>query len=317
MALFFPKGFDGSGAEVASLPAGSNGEAFFESLQNLGSEVVVTAWTTPPFQIGWLDELPHLRYVCHASGSVRNLIPREYLEHGILVTNWGTLAASNVAEHALLLILAGLRRQTEWASVIRGERRWQPSPIVTRTLFGKRVGVHGFGNVAQCLTKLLKCFNVRVSAYSEGVPQDLYDQYGVTASRSLAELFGRNDIVVECEALNEHTRGIVTREILSGLPKGALMVNVGRGAVVDEVALADLAHQGLIDVALDVYATDPIDPHSPLHGVGDAVLSPHIAGPTSDQFAHCGELAMRNIRAFLSGEPVDAVVDLPIYDRAT
>ncbi|MGE9292673.1 MAG: NAD(P)-dependent oxidoreductase, partial [Puniceicoccales bacterium] len=87
--------------------------------------------------------------------------------------------------------------------------------------------------------------------------------------------------------------------------------------VVDENALAALAQAEHLNLALDVYATDPIDPKSPLHEIEDAVLSPHIAGPTSDQFAKFGEFALKNIRAYFAGSSLEAVVSLNIYDRAT
>ncbi|MBC2603719.1 hydroxyacid dehydrogenase [Puniceicoccus vermicola] len=317
MDLFFPKGFAPGGLEVAHYRGGWDAEAFWEDLQRHEAELVVTCWSTPPFQEEWRETLSSLRYVCHVSGAVRNLLPRVYLEEGLLVTNWGNLAAANVAEHALLLLLAGLRRLSEWPSVIAGKRPWQPSPIVTRTLFGKRVGLHGFGNVAQSLSRLLKPFGVEISAYSEGVPEGLFGEFGVSRADSLEALFEGNEIVVECEALNPRTQGVVTREVLERLPTGALFVNVGRGAVVDEQALSELSAAGHIGVALDVFDTDPIRPDSPLHDLEDAVLSPHIAGPTSDQFARCGELAVRNIEAYLEGSPLEAQVSLEIYDRAT
>ena len=317
MDLFFPDGFESHGIEVAHYQGGWDAEAFLEFLRLHEPEVVVTCWATPPFQESWREELSSLRYVCHVSGAVRNLLPRVYLEEGLLVTNWGKLAAANVAEHALLLLLAGLRRLSEWPSVISGERPWQPSPIVTRTLFRKRVGLHGFGNVGQSLSRLLEPFGVTISAFSEGVPEGLYREFGVTRADSLEALFENNEILIECEALNPRTRGAVTREVLERLPIGALFVNVGRGAVVDEEALADLSAAGKIAVALDVFDTDPIRPDSPLHDLEDAVLSPHIAGPTSDQFAQCGKLALRNIQAYLNGSPLEAQVSLEIYDRAT
>ena len=317
MALFFPDGLDSNVFEVVPYEGGWDSDAFFNCLQENNAEVVITCWSTPPFQEEWRSRLPSLRYVCHVSGAVRNLLPRSYLEAGLVVTNWGTLAAANVAEHALLLVLAGLRRMTEWESVISGRRNWQPSPIVTRTLFNKRVGLHGFGNVAQSLSQLLKPFNAEVSAYSEGVPETLYAQHGVTRAASLEALFEDCDILVECEALNAMTEGVVSRDVLEKLAHGALFVNGGRGAVVDELALSELAATGRLHVALDVFATDPIDPKSPLHQVDDAVLSPHIAGPTSDQFAKCGELAARNIHAYLNDEPLEATISLEVYDRST
>ncbi|WP_309383123.1 hydroxyacid dehydrogenase [Cerasicoccus frondis] len=317
LALFFPDGLRITGAELRHFCLEDGKDCFRRSLLEFQPELIISCWNTPTLLEQWREEMPFLRYVCHASGSVRNLLPRSYIEHGLIVTNWGTLVAANVAEHALLLILSGLRRSSEWPSVISGEREWQPSPIVTRTLFGKRVGLHGMGNVAQNLIRLLKPFEVSVFAYSEGAPSALYDEYGAQRCDSLKSLFAHSDILVECEALNEHTLGSVTQVELEQLPDGALFVNVGRGAVVDEKALAALASSGRIDIALDVYREDPIEPDSPLHHVEDAVLSPHIAGPTSDQFARCGEQALRNIAAFMKGDPLHAVVTLDIYDRAT
>lgn len=317
MALFFPDGFDMPETDITYCGIGCDPQAFENRLRQTDPELVVTSWSTPPFQDGWLDCLPSLRYVCHTSGSVRNLLPRSFLERGVIVTNWGNQVARCVAEHALLLILAGLRHITEWPSVISGERCWQPSPIITRTLYGKRLGLHGFGNVARSLSELVRPFGVEVSAYSEGVPTELYAQQQVTGANDLESLFASSDILIECEALNDHTSGIVTRELLMKLPNGALFVNVGRGAVVDERALAELATTGRISVSLDVYETDPIAPESPLHALEDAVLSPHIAGPTSDQFMRCGELARQNIAAYLQDKPLEAIVSLEIYDRAT
>jgi len=313
--LFFPAGFFLPGVECIDSraerrPAG-------ELLKDAAPEVVVTSWSSPCFPEPAPEVIPSLRYICHTSGSVRKLIPRTYLEAGIEVTNWGTLAADAVAEHALLLVLAGLRKMREWPPVISGELRWQPSPIRTETLFGKRVGIHGFGNVARALVNLLSPFSVEVSAYSVGVPNSLFTAHGVHECSSLEELFSNNEIVVDCEALNPETAGSVSRAVLALMPEGALFVNVGRGAIVDEVALAELALSGRLRAALDVFEHDPIARNSPLHKVPGIVMSPHIAGPTSDQLTRCGELAKRNVSAYFAGQPLSARVTLDIYDRAT
>lgn len=314
--LFFPHGTDFAQGEMFTHRTDS-GADFEEALRLIDPDVLVTSWSTPPLRIEWLRRPRALRYICHTTGSVRKLVPRIYVEEGGLVTNWGTLAAKTVAEHALLLILASLRRLPEWQGVISGERRWQPSPIITRTLYGKRVGLHGFGNVARALVALLRPFGANIAAFSYGVPEEHFVQHEVARCDSLETLFEQSEILVECEALNRFTTGIVTRHLLELLPEGALFVNVGRGAVVDERALGELAGQGRLHVGLDVYSQDPIHPESLLHAVEDAVLSPHLAGPTTDQFPLCGKLVEKNLRAFLSGEAVEAMVTLEMYDRAT
>ncbi len=315
--LFFPDGFALPDLNVFAFQEDTNRVDCLDLLRSVDPEVIVTSWSTPPFNEEALGELPSLRYICHTSGSVRKLVPRTFLEQGIVVTNWGTLAAESVAEHGLLLILSALRRSPEWPPVIAGKLPWQPSPILTQTLFRKRVGIHGFGNVARALVSLLRPFSVSVSAFSHGVPAADFDKQGVHQCDSLESLFSRNEIIVECEALNPLTSGSVDREILECLPPGGLFVNIGRGAVVDEEALAQLASTGRLRAALDVFSGDPISPVSLLHDVEGIVMSPHIAGPTSDQLTRCGILARENIEAFFRGEPVTALVTLDIYDRAT
>jgi phosphoglycerate dehydrogenase-like enzyme len=311
--LFFPNGFAVPGAEIVE----ARGEVPAALLRDFDPEVVVTSWSTPRFADGFLSEQGGLRYICHTSGSVRGLVPRCFLEAGIEVTNWGTLAADAVAEHALLLILSCLRRTPEWSQVIAGKLPWQPSPIRTQTLFGKRVGLHGFGNVARSLVQLLRPFSVSISAYSLGVPAEIFAEYDVQHCESLEEVFAGSEILVDCEALNPVTAGSVSRSVLELIPKGGLFVNVGRGAVVDEAALAGLVLDGHLRAGLDVYDRDPISADSLLHDVPGIVMSPHIAGPTSDQMVRCGELAMRNIAAYFGGQPLSARVTLDIYDRAT
>ncbi len=203
--------------------------------------------------------VPSLRYLCHTSGSVRKLVPRILLEQGLLVTNWGTLAADTVAEHALLLILSGLRRAPEWPDIIAGRKQWQPSPIRTRTLYDKRVGIHGFGNVARSLVQLLRPFGAKYPP-SPPCPNGAFHRVRGHSVRESGIPVFRHDIIVDCEALNSRTQGSVSRAILERMPPGALFVNVGRGAIVDESAVADLAASGRLFAALDVYAVDPIAP---------------------------------------------------------
>src|SRR5687767_1363695 len=116
-------------------------------LRDLAPTVLVTGWRTPPLPIAWIEERRcPLRYVCHVTGSVRQLVPRSFVAHGGQVTNWGALVAPQVAEHALLLALAALRSQPRWRDYMaRPPHTRHVAQLDTRTLHGRRVGVHGFG----------------------------------------------------------------------------------------------------------------------------------------------------------------------------
>lgn len=299
---------------------GHSAEEWEETLRRIRPTILVTAWSCPAIPLEWaLEEDCPLRYVCSVTGGVRNRIPRVLIERGLLVTNWGSDVSRAVAEHAVLLVLALLRGLPRWGEMMEKQASmFEMMPALrSRTLNGKRVGLHGFGGVARCLVGLLRPYAVEFSAYSEGVPAGHFEEFGVRRCASLQELFAGNQIVIECEALNPRTAGSVSAEVLNLLPPDALFVNVGRGAVVDERALARLAREGRIRVGLDVFHREPLDPGSPLRNHPGILLSPHVAGPTWETYPLCGAGALKRLAAYLRGETPENRVTLEIYDRAT
>jgi Phosphoglycerate dehydrogenase and related dehydrogenases len=312
--------------EDGSIPAGTilrdaefDPDGWEALLERLRPEVVVSGWSTPPIPERWLRRADcSLRYVCHVAGSVRALVPRSFVERGGVVTNWGDAVSAQVAEHALLLALAALRHADRWENFIaRDASVRRIEEIGTRTLFGRRVGIHGFGAVARALLPLLAPFGVRVSAYSAGVPEALMRGAGVQPCRSLDDLFASSEVLFECEALTPATEKSVTAELLAALPDDAVFVNVGRGLIVDDAALQREAQSGRLRLALDVIADEPATKESAFVRSGNVILSPHIGGPTLDRYRQCGALALANLAAFLRGERPAAAITLAAYDRAT
>jgi len=287
-------------------------------LLRVAPAVIVSGWTTPPLPADWLarEDCP-LRYVCHLSGSVRRLVPRGFIERGGWVTNWGGLAAPLVAEHALLLALASLRDLASWLGERGAAAGIGVQTALTRTLFGRRVGVHGCGGVARHLARLLAPFGCDIVCWSRGVPDDVVRSAGMTPAASIEELFTDRDVLFECEALVPGDEGWINASLLARLPDGALFVNVGRGRMMDEPALLAEALSGRLRVALDVLIVEPPPPGSPWWTVKGTILSPHIAGPTRDMMPRIGAFAMDNLERFLSGQALREPVTLEIYDRAT
>lgn len=290
-----------------------------DRITRLQPAVLVTGWSTPALPESWLRRSDcRLRLVCHVTGSVRRLVPRGFLEQGGVVTNWGATVSPQVAEHGLLLALAALRHTARWRSFIArpaGERRIEE--LETRTLFQRRIGLHGFGSVARALVPLLQPFGAEVTAYSAGVPPELMRAAGVRPAASLDELFAGSEVLFECEALTPATEQSVTASLLARLPDDAVFVNIGRGRIVDEAALLREAAARRVRVALDVVALEPLTFGSPFVSLPDVILSPHIAGPTTDRYHQCGAFALANLRAFLAGAVPPAAISLAGYDRAT
>jgi len=290
------------------------------TLEEFAPTILMTGWETPPIpeSLASSERFP-LRYLCHLMGTVRNIVPRVLLERGVLVSNWGRHVAPAVAEHSLLLLLAGMRNVPAWGEALINWPKggYGAIDLGVRSLRGRRIGVHGFGAVAREAVPLLHAFGAQVAAYSPGVPEAHFIEYGVTQCKTLNELFSGSDAVIECEALNEQSRGAVTERLLRLLPPGAVFVNVGRGAIVDEGALVRLAREGRLRVALDVFSAEPLASDSELRNLPGVFLSPHIAGPTQDGFFAIFRAAMENIRRFVDGDEIDGRVTLEAYDRAT
>lgn len=294
-------------------------ETWHHYLREQRPRVVVAGWSTPPLPVDCIASRGgSVDYLCQVTGSVRHVVSRDMLNAGLIVSNWGTLVAPLVAEHALLLLLAGLRNMGAWRTYMGLPReRQRKSDLETRRLRGRRVALYGFGAIAQNLVALLRPFNVDICAYSEGVPVALFEEFGVRQAPSLVQLCLGADALVCCEALTDATRHSIDATVLAGMAPGGVFVNVGRGAVADETALVEAAHSRGLRVASDVFSSEPLPHDSPLFHLPGAILSPHIAGPTHDYFEECGQYALRNIARYLRGETPLSLIDTTIYDRST
>ena len=261
-------------------------------LRELDPEVIVAAWKTRP--------LPHalpprLRYVCYLCGSVKKLVTRAQLEQGLLLTNWGGSISRIVAEWALFHVLCCLRRATSWALAMHLEQGWKNSGTETASLFGRRVGIHGFGMVARELVRLLEPFGTQVQVFAPDVDATAEATWGVRRARSIEALFAENDIVIELAPLIPETVGIVTENLLRLIQPGGVFVNVG----------------------LDVFADEPLPIDSAFRGLRNVTLTPHLAGPTTDRRRDAGAFGLRNLKAYVAGDPLEAVVTPIVFDRSS
>jgi len=282
------------------------------------ADILISAWQTPSLNSTLQPaDLERLCYVCHLAGSVRKLVPRELIERGLLVTNWGGSISATVAECTLMLILMALRRASYWAVAMHRDGLWKNGSAYTQSLLGRRVGIHGFGSISQCLVPMLRPFTSQIQAYSPSMPDGVLSGLGVKRLATLEELFAKSDVVVELAAATPENYHVVTESHLRMIPEGGVFVNIGRGCVVDRDGLHRVAREGRLQIALDVFEQEPLPIDSPLRGLPNVTLLPHLGGPTRDRRRDAGALAVKNLRAFLRGEPLDAVVTLEVYDRTS
>ena len=297
-------------ADAADLSAAE----FHRLLAAANPEVLVTCWKTPPLPA----KLPaNLRYVCHLAGSVKKLVTREQVGGGLVVTNWGGAISRIVAEWALFHILSCLRGATHWTLVMHRAGGWKNGGTETASLFGRRVGLHGFGVVSRELIRLLAPFGCPVTVFAPDVDAATEARFGIKRASSLEDLFAHNDIIVELAPLIPATIGSVTEKHLRLIPPGGVFVNVGRGAVVDEPGLVRVAREGRINLGLDVFTAEPLPADSGLRGLANVTLTPHLAGPTTDRRRDAGQFGLENIRAYAEDRPLQAVITPAVYDGST
>ncbi len=306
--------------EISPIPAKTEltDERFVEDLEESQAEILITCWDTPICVKDWLESgQQQIKYVCNVTGELSRFVPRGFIEAGGLVTNWGNAISPIIAESAIYLTLSALRRSKNVSLRMSQERSWNVDQLEHQSLVGKKVGIHGFGAIAQTLVGMLRAFHVDVSSFSEPVPDAVFASHGVRKADSLEALFAENEIVIELEALNENTRGIVDRRLFDLIPDGGVFVNLGRGAVVDEDDLVAAARSRPLQLALDVFRSEPLPPDSPLRDLENVFVSPHAAGPHRDSAWRCGDFALANLRRYTLGEPLQAIVDVDRYDRIT
>jgi phosphoglycerate dehydrogenase-like enzyme len=316
--LFFPAHNFRETIEYADV-RGMGRETWNRLLEKQRPRILITGWSTPALDMSHTANTGgSVDYVCHVAGSVRHIVSADMLKAGLKVTNWSTLIAPQVAEHALLTILALMRNLGLWRDALTSTQSASPTErLATRTLHGKNVSIHGFGSIARELIRLLRPFDVSIRVFSAGVPDSLIREHHAKPVSSLVKLAAKADVFVTCEALTPVTRKSINAEVLGALPEGTAFVNVGRGAVVDEVALAEVAKFRNLRIGSDVFAFEPLPADSPLLSLPGAILSPHIAGPTLDAYVTCGRHALANIERYLEGRPLSGLVTPEIFSRST
>ena len=224
-----------------------------------------------------------------------------------LYVNQGVNAES-VAEHALLLMLACLRKlPTINSNTKNGVWKKQEQGVQTEELKGKTVGIVGMGNIAKTLVGLLKPFKVKILYYNLVQMDENFEAENNMAFVGMDELLRNSDIVTIHCALSPETKKLINKETLGVMKDGAILINTARGEIFDPVAVADALKNGKLSyAALDVHAQEPIPEDYPLKDIDNVILTPHIAGVTADSFRAMMHDAFRNIECFDKGE-MDAI----------
>jgi phosphoglycerate dehydrogenase-like enzyme len=225
--------------------------------------------------------------------------------HGIPVTITAGANAATVAEHTVLLIIAVLRQLVVAdASVRRGE--WSPAALRPRSasLWGRTVGILGFGSIGRAVARRLRGFEARILYHARRGPAD--ESEGAVFA-DLDTLLAESDILtLHCPG-GPANRHLIDATALAKMKRGAILINTARGELIAQDALIAALQTGHLGGAgLDVFDPEPLAPGSPLQTMPQVVLTPHAAGSVPDDVAPMAAHSFANMQRLLRGEPFPA-----------
>ncbi|XP_062204832.1 hydroxyphenylpyruvate reductase-like [Phragmites australis] len=248
-----------------------------------------------------IDALPRLEIVaCYSVGVDRVDLDR-CRERGVRVTNTPDVLTDDVADLAVGLAIAVLRRIPQADRYVRdGQWKAKADYALTTRFSGKRVGIIGLGRIGLAIAKRVEAFGCPVS-YNQRTKQ-AYPNY--TYSPTAIELAANSDVLVVACSLNEQSRGIVSREVIEALGPRGVLVNIGRGAHVDEHELVSALVDGRLGGAgLDVFEDEPEVPEA-LLALHNVVLAPHMGSGTRETRRAMADLVLGNLEAHVLKKPL-------------
>ena len=257
-----------------------------------------------------LSQLPRLKYIGVLATGYNVVDVKAATKRGIVVTNIPAYSTESVAQMTFAHILNITNRIGHYARQSR-EGRWSSNPDFCYwdtqlwELSGKTIGIVGLGNIGMRVATIARYFGMDVFAYTSKNSADLPEGIQKT---TLDGLFAVSDIVSLHCPLTADTRHLINRESLEKMKEGSILINTGRGPLVDEEAVAEaLASGHLGGYGADVMIDEPPSPNNPLLAQRNAFITPHIAWATREARQRLMDICVRNVKAFIEGKRLNAV----------
>lgn len=272
------------------------------------SEILITNKTR--LDADMIARLPKLRYIGVLATGYNVVDIEAARRHGVTVTNIPAYSTQSVVQQVFALILAITNRVEHYASANQGGR-WARNPdfcywdTPLTELAGKTIGIVGLGNIGKAVARVALAFGMQVIAFTskrqEELPADI-------EKKELREVFAESDIVTLHCPLTSETEKMVDATALSLMKPTAILINTGRGQLIDEDAVAEYLRMGRLRAfGADVLSTEPPTKDNPLLTAPNAYITPHIAWATKEARVRLMDIAVNNVSAFLKGKAINVV----------
>ena len=244
----------------------------------------------------------NLKVIGRAGTGVDNVDIDAATKRGIIVANAPEANSVAAAEHTLAIVLA-LCRNVARARQSMAEGRWDRAKFKGTELYGKTLGVAGFGRIGQLVAKMAQGFDMTVIGYDKFVTAERFKELGVEGVETADELFAGADFISLHLPKTPETIGFIDADSIAKMRDGVRIVNCARGGLVDEKAVADLIKAGHVaSAAFDVFAVEPAK-ESPLFELDDVVVTPHLGASTAE--------AQENVALQVANQPEGPWIDVP------
>ncbi|HPM24509.1 MAG TPA: D-glycerate dehydrogenase [Phycisphaerae bacterium] len=258
---------------------------------------------------------PQLKVVSNHAVGFDNIDVPAATARGIPVGNTPGILTDATADFAFALLMAAARRVVEGERYVRAGRwrTWGPSLLLGQDVHGATLGVVGYGRIGQAMARRARGFDMRVLVYDPSAPAGAAEA-GATAA-DLETLLTESDFVSLHTPLTPETRGLMNRARFALMKPTAVLINTARGPIVDPDALYDaLVTRRIFAAALDVTDPEPIPPDSPLLGLDNLIVVPHIASASVATRQKMSSMAAENLIAGVRGERLPNCVNPQVYE---
>jgi phosphoglycerate dehydrogenase-like enzyme len=256
-----------------------------------------------------------LRWVQSPAVGVGSLMFPELLASDVVLTSARGIRARSIAEHVLTVTLA-LSRLLPLALRAQADHRWaqaelEGGAVDVRLVQGQRMGIIGLGAIGLEVAKLATPLGFRVTAIRRRTDQPVPDCVeAVWTPDRLRDLLAQSDVIVLAAPHTPDTKRLIGARELDGVKRGAFVINVARGKLVDDDALIAALRDGRVGgAALDVFSEEPLPASSPYWDMPNVIVTPHTSGALRDYWTPLVALFSDNLRRFESGKPLLNVVD--------
>jgi len=255
-----------------------------------------------------------LKVIGRAGVGVDNVDVDAATRRGIVVANAAESTVVSAAEHTIALLFA-LARNIPRAHAELTSGTWARERFAGVELAGKTLGVLGLGRIGRQVARRGLGLGMRVIAYDPFVSVDRFRELGVEPAATLDDVYTEADFISLHLPLNEQTRHLIGAEAFTRMRHGVRIVNAARGGLVDEAALVNAIQNGKVaGAAFDVFETEPYS--GPLLELEQVVVTPHLAGSTTEAQDRAGVMIAEQVAAALDGQIVQTAVNLPAVEHS-